>query len=505
MRKQKITGIAVAVLALLLAGCSNSQTTVESTVAQKTTEAETTVIPETTIPEPKLEASMTELEIGYGLPVTIQGEIPISRPETAEEKAKKETEAKNQSGSESTAASTEEQQTESEEYSEGKSKQVDTDNREPVTIQLSMTEIEDCSYEVRTIELAVSWEEEYREGEGTSEADVSEKSEATGYHFEGDQLIFDHLGQYEIIFSAKGTDGQELSETIAVTVVDDVPPMLYVPEEITCVAGEDWIGFLSECVAEDEIDGDLFRSIVFQDERENPFDPETPGEYLLRFSVRDHSNNEAVVITHITVTEKKVASNSSNDSGENIRKPDGQAADNDQQANAAENGGSEPDIPENQEVQRPPETQAPAEMPVAPEAPVEVPAPAPEPEPEPEVPAVTSEYLDGSSIVGLINSARAEAGLGEVSWESGLLDLAQTRANEQSIKTGHERPDGSHILQYYAMGECTAWGYPSVQAVFDAWMASDGHRAAILWETHTKCCLAGYKDSSGTYWVLILE
>lgn len=507
MKKRKIAGVIVAVLAALLAACSSNQTAAESTVPETTAETEMTVVETEPLPEPSLTVSVTEWEIGYGTPVLVQGDIPVSRPVIVEEQAEKETEtglgvpSAGEGGQETPVTSPAgEEQPESAGMPSAERKRPEEaglENREPAILRLTMTDIKSCSYEVKTVELVSSWEEEYKAEESTSEELDSAKSPEAGYHFEEDRLFFDRLGKYEIVILAKGADGQELWETVTVTVIDDIPPFLYVPEEVTYAAGDDWTDFLSECVAEDEIDGNLTGGIVFQDERENPFDPETPGEYLLRFSVRDYSDNEAVVICRITVTEKKA--DSSGTFGSSDRKTNGETADGHQEEAPAEQENREDSRQEETEAQRPPETQAPEPA----DPPAE--APAPEPEPEPEPPAEISEYIDGSSIVGLINAARAEAGLGELSWEDGLLDLAKTRAYEQSIKPGHERPDGSYIAQYYKMGECAAYGQSSVQAVFDAWMASDGHRAALLWETHTKCCLAGYRDSTRTYWVLILE
>ena len=513
MKKRKMAGVIVAVLAALLTACGSNQTAAESTAPETGAEIETTVAETETALEPSLTVSVTEWEIGYGTPVLVQGDIPVSRPVIMEEQAEKETGTEpgapsaGEGGQETpvTSPAGEEQPESAGMSSAGRKRQEDTgkENREPVILQLAMTDIESCSYEVKTVELVSSWEEEYKAEESTSEEADSTESLEAGYHFEGDKLFFDRLGKYEIVILAKGADGQELSETVTVTVIDDIPPFLYVPEEVTYAAGDDWTEFLSECVAEDEIDGNLTGSIVFQDERENPFDPETPGEYLLRFSVRDHSDNEAAVVCRITVTEKKTASRSSGTSGNGERETNDEAVGGRREEVPAEQENSGEDRQDGPEGQQPPQTPGPE--PAAPPAEAPAPEPAPEPEPEPEPPVEISEYIDGSSIVGLINAARAEAGLGELSWEDGLLDLAKTRAYEQSIKPGHERPDGSYIAQYYKMGECAAYGQSSVQAVFDAWMASDGHRAALLWETHTKCCLAGYRDSTRTYWVLILE
>ena len=192
-----MAGVIVAVLAALLTACGSNQTAAESTAPETRAEIETTEAETELALEPSLTVSVTEWEIGYGTPVLVQGDIPVSRPIIMEEQAEKETESAGMS-------------------SAGRKRQEDTgkENREPVILQLAMTDIESCSYEVKTVELVSSWEEEYKAEESISEEADSTESLEIGYHFEGDKLFFDRLGKYEIVILAKGADGQELSETV---------------------------------------------------------------------------------------------------------------------------------------------------------------------------------------------------------------------------------------------------------------------------------------------------
>ncbi|MCI8565838.1 MAG: hypothetical protein HFI39_05900 [Lachnospiraceae bacterium] len=197
MKKRKMAGVIVAVLAALLTACGSNQTAAESTAPETRAEIETTVAETEPALEPSLTVSVTEWEIGYGTPVLVQGYIPVSRPVIMEEQAEKETESAGMS-------------------SAGRKRQEDIgkENREPVILQLAMTDIESCSYEVKTVELVSSWEEEYKAEESISEEADSTESLEIGYHFEGDKLFLDRLGKYEIVILAKGADGQELSETV---------------------------------------------------------------------------------------------------------------------------------------------------------------------------------------------------------------------------------------------------------------------------------------------------
>lgn len=497
MKKQNLIRITLLVIALGLTanGCGHAEQPAfhEETIPTASVPEMAAETVAETVAKPTLSVDRTTIEIGYNTPLNLQGDVTIIHPVLSAAEP-------GQAVSETSETLTPPEQ--------------ELPSHELVTIHLSTSDVLSCSYELKNLEWTPGWEDEYHDTvltENTAYTSGQENIQA-GYRIQDGQILFERLGVYEITVLAEGMDGTSLTETITVTVIDNIPPVLHVPEEISFTAGEDWTTFLAECTAEDEIDGNLYGSIVFQDEKNNPFHPEAPGEYLLRFSVKDYAGNEAAVVSHVIVTEKKAVSktsgNNTNDNDNN--RPSDSPAESGSHIESAvpENNTSSEAIPDNPEPvapqPQPPETQAPVEteVPAEPQPAETVPeAPAPETEP----PAETCEYLDGGAVVDLINHARAEAGLGTVSWEGSLLELAQTRASEQSIKIGHERPDGSHILQYYGMGECTAWGYSSVEAAFNAWMASEGHQAAILWETHTRCCLAGYKDSTGIYWVLILE
>ena len=88
----------------------------------------------------------------------------------------------------------------------------------------------------------------------------------------------------------------------------------------------------------------------------------------------------------------------------------------------------------------------------------------------------------------LVNEERQARGLHELIHNNELDGVALTRAAELAVSFSHKRPDGSNYWTAYrdhgygfgAAAENIASGQPSPEAVFAAWMESDGHRASIL-------------------------
>ena len=114
-----------------------------------------------------------------------------------------------------------------------------------------------------------------------------------------------------------------------------------------------------------------------------------------------------------------------------------------------------------------------------------------------------------NQVVALVNQQRAENGLSALSVNSQLQQAAQERAQEQVELYSHTRPDGTRcftILEEYGIdysgaGENIAYGQRSPEAVMDAWMNSQGHRANIL-NTSFDTIGVGCVEYNGTlYWV----
>lgn len=112
-------------------------------------------------------------------------------------------------------------------------------------------------------------------------------------------------------------------------------------------------------------------------------------------------------------------------------------------------------------------------------------------------------------VVKLVNEERAKAGLSALTIDVNVEAAAQVRANEIKQSFSHTRPNGSQFstalkeqgVSYRGAGENIAWGQKSPEAVMQAWMNSDGHRANILNAQFTKIGVGYYQDANGTnYW-----
>jgi len=103
----------------------------------------------------------------------------------------------------------------------------------------------------------------------------------------------------------------------------------------------------------------------------------------------------------------------------------------------------------------------------------------------------------GSDVTGallsLVNQARAEAGVGSLSYSSTLVNSACAHS-KWMLDTGNF----AHGTPGVWSGENIAWGYTSAAAVFDGWMNSPGHKANILRERFTQMGVC--RSSSGNYW-----
>ena len=105
-------------------------------------------------------------------------------------------------------------------------------------------------------------------------------------------------------------------------------------------------------------------------------------------------------------------------------------------------------------------------------------------------------------LLNLVNAARAQAGVPPLALSSELNNAASTRAGELVSLFSHTRPNGTewHTVSGSARGENIAYGHGSVQAVFDGWMGSDGHRANILNPSYTIMGGGSYSSGGTYYW-----
>ncbi len=117
---------------------------------------------------------------------------------------------------------------------------------------------------------------------------------------------------------------------------------------------------------------------------------------------------------------------------------------------------------------------------------------------------------DGKQILALVNQARRDAGVPELTWNTDMEQAAKVRAAECYLKFDHTRPDGSSCLTAHEQirGENIAegsTGYFDAKAIFDGWMNSDGHRENILRDSFTGITVAAVSVEDMTYWVQLFS
>lgn len=102
----------------------------------------------------------------------------------------------------------------------------------------------------------------------------------------------------------------------------------------------------------------------------------------------------------------------------------------------------------------------------------------------------------------IANQQRAAAGLGNLTWNSGLEQACAVRAVEASQSFSHTRPDGSDwwtVNSNLMYGENLAKGYESAEAAVQAWMNSPTHKANILDTEFTSGAIAIHIGSNGQW------
>lgn len=98
------------------------------------------------------------------------------------------------------------------------------------------------------------------------------------------------------------------------------------------------------------------------------------------------------------------------------------------------------------------------------------------------------------------NIEREKVGLQPLLWSDELAQAAQIRADEICTTFSHTRPDGSNCKTVNSLvtGENIARGPGGDgQLIVDKWMASEGHKANILWTNHRIIGIATVSTSQG--------
>lgn len=120
----------------------------------------------------------------------------------------------------------------------------------------------------------------------------------------------------------------------------------------------------------------------------------------------------------------------------------------------------------------------------------------------------TSVSAYAQKVVDLVNAERAKNGLSALTVDTSVTAAANVRAKEITQSFSHTRPNGSGFstaltengASYRGSGENIAWGQKSPEAVMNAWMNSDGHRANILNPKFTKIGVGHYVNNGTSYW-----
>lgn len=112
-------------------------------------------------------------------------------------------------------------------------------------------------------------------------------------------------------------------------------------------------------------------------------------------------------------------------------------------------------------------------------------------------------------VVDLVNKERAKEGLAPLTIDTGLEQAALVRSREIQTNFSHTRPNGSSFatavaeagVTYRRTGENIAWGQKTPEAVVNAWMNSEGHRANIMNVNFSRIGVGYLTNASGTpYW-----
>ena len=161
-------------------------------------------------------------------------------------------------------------------------------------------------------------------------------------------------------------------------------------------------------------------------------------------------------------------------------------------------------LPENK-----PETTPPSEDTNTPESKTETTPPSEDANTPENKPEADKELTFAEQVVELVNQERTKAGLNAVTLDQNIASAALVRAKEIETSFSHTRPNGSKFstalteqgVTFKGAGENIAWGQKSPEAVMQAWMNSEGHRANILNKNFTKIGVGYYQNAAGrNFW-----
>ena len=120
-----------------------------------------------------------------------------------------------------------------------------------------------------------------------------------------------------------------------------------------------------------------------------------------------------------------------------------------------------------------------------------------------DIPSDGDYYYDYSwEIFNKTNELRASLGIAPLSWSDDLASFAAIRAQEITVSFSHYRPGGGHYSNYGPCHENIAWGYPTVDDVFEGWYTSPDHYDNLTDPTMSSVGISSYRYNGVMYWVM---
>ncbi|WP_010274151.1 CAP domain-containing protein [Paenibacillus senegalensis] len=166
-----------------------------------------------------------------------------------------------------------------------------------------------------------------------------------------------------------------------------------------------------------------------------------------------------------------------------------------------------PAVPEKEQPAPEPEQPAPTPAPEKGQ-PAPAPAPTPTPAPQPQQPdnagSVEGVHELAQEVARLVNEERAKAGLGPLTLDADLSNMALDKAKDMYHNNyfSHNSPTygspfdmmNQYNIPYSYAGENIAKGQRTAEQVMNDWMNSEGHKKNILGPNFTKIGVSYYND-----------
>ena len=114
---------------------------------------------------------------------------------------------------------------------------------------------------------------------------------------------------------------------------------------------------------------------------------------------------------------------------------------------------------------------------------------------------------NADNVLAMMNEYRASYGLGALTMDEGLTDVASVRAVECSQKFSHIRPNGQawYTVSSLTNGENLAhaenYNQQKPENVVLAWMLSPGHSANVLRKSYSTAGIYYYQADSGEIYI----